>query len=200
VTASDNLNVLQFPRLFHGSVSDLRGTHLVPGQFGGATLGEDPWKHHGQSRKHWVSASDSEDHAWSFAGKARAMQRGGRQRVYEVEPNADTKMGIEHEDHPVLKKAYAEGAWRKPDPAGEYVAPSFRVIAQHDIQPGAQGTFPSIDWSKHAKPGAIDDFNHPFGPRPQYERHENEAYRENRKRRMEAHRNPEPPPQKETLF
>jgi len=196
-----SLSPQQFPRLFHGSISDLRGTHLQPGGFGGASGGQDEWKHLGQSKRDYVSATEHEDTAWNFSAKAAAQGMStGRRRVYEVEPNEQTKMGIEHVDHPVLQKAFDEKWFRKPQPAGEFVSPQFKVIAQHDTQPGAQGTFPSVDWNAHKAKGTIGDTNHPAGPRPQYAAHEAEAYREQRKRKTAARQDPRTSPQKEILF
>lgn len=196
-----NLSPNQFGRLFHGSVSDLRGTHLVPGGFGGASGAQDEWRHLGQSKNDYVSVTDDESKAWDFAAKASAQRMvRGRSRVYEVEPHPETKIGIEHVDHPLMDRAYAEDWYRKPQPAGEHIAPSFKVIAQHDTLPGAQGTFPSVDWSEYKASGWHGDVNHPISPRPQYDHHVVEAYREQSKRRGEERRAGKPAPQKEVLF
>lgn len=197
---SDNLSPHQFGRLFHGSVSDLRGTHLVPGQYGGASAAQDEWKHHGQSKNDYVSATNDESKAWHFADLASAQRLGrtGRTRVYEVEPNEQTKIGIENLDHPVLQQAFREKWWKKPQPAGEHVAPSFRVIAQHDIKPGHQGTFPTINWNQFKAKGKVGDANH-----PPPEDHIAQAYSENTKRRIAERREQRENPtvsQKETLF
>jgi len=202
VSATESLQPAQFPRLFHGSVSELRGTHLVPGQHGGASSAQDEWKGYGQSKHDYVSATDDETKAWHFAHLASAQSLGNtpRPRVYEVEPNAQTKIGVEHTDHPVLRQAFAEKWWKKPQPAGEHVSPQFKVIAQHDTRPGAQGTFPSIDWRKHADMKKAGSVNHPYSARPEYEQHEHEAYREQRQRRNTERAAKKAEPKQQGLF
>lgn len=209
MSGEENLSGQQFGRLFHGSVNDLKGDHLVPGGYGGASGGQDEWKHLGQSKNDYVSATDDESTAWLFA--ARASSQGfhrSRQRVYEVEPHPDTKIGIEHIDHPTLKRAYEEQWWKKPQPAGEHIAPSFKVIAQHDTRPGAQGTFPSINWEQFARKDHVGPVNHPHNAAPQYNEHFHEAYHYQnehyttpaRRAKFYAKRNPTPTDPRDVLF
>lgn len=190
--SAEALQPAQFPqRLFHGSVSELRGDHLQPGGGLGASGGQDEWKHLGQSKNDYVSASERENTAWDFAHKASGQLLGNtpRPRVYEVEPNAQTKMGVEHADSPHMRRAWDEDWYRKPQPAAEWVSPQFKVTAQHDTRPGSQGTFPSIDWRKHVDPrkknasGALWA-NHPHHSNPEYVTHQHEAYREQMTRRI----------------
>lgn len=153
--------------LYHGTTSALEGDTLTPGRSYGATGGyQDPHKHLGQSRKDFVSATESEETAWDFAAKSATMSvsmKPDRKRVHVLESHPDTRMGIEHVDHPELQKAYAEDRWSKPQPAGEWVAPSFKVKETLDIKPGHQGTFPTVNWNQFAPERRVDA-NHPGDP------------------------------------
>lgn len=171
-----SLSPQQFPEtLYHGTIHPLEGDTLVPGKkFGATNLGVDPHKHHGQSRHDWVSATDSEDKAWTFATGASGLSTDAvkpRTRVHVLEPHPDTKIGVEHIDHPVLQKAFAENAWKKPDISGEHVAPSFRVRETLDTRPGWQGTFPQLNWNQFAAKGlrGYHDMNHPSDHRDDWE-------------------------------
>ena len=163
MSASEHLSPEQFPPLFHGSHHDLRGDTLRPGVHSGAGAGSNAtW---GQSNSEVISASSDEDKAWNMASYARGMSGHGdeRLRVYEVEPNAETRMGVEHKEHPARIKAFEDQAWRKPEDNAEFVAPSFKVKRQIDTNLGNQGTFPSINWNKHAKNNrSAPDANHPY--------------------------------------
>jgi len=147
----------QFAHLFHGSSHELVGDTLEPDKRSGASAGSDYHKHRGQSIKDVVSASSDESKAWEMAGKSG----GGRTRVWEVEPHSETRMGVEHVDHPQF--AARSQQFNGVIDNKEFVAPSYRVKQQLDIKPGQQGTFPQVDWNKH---GAVflGDANHPPHP------------------------------------
>lgn len=165
---SSNLSQPQFGSLFHGTIHPLEGDTLRPGQrFGATTPGQDPWASHGQSRKDYVSATDDEGTAWNFAAMAHGQRVHGsgedtRLRVHEVEPNEQTRIGVENAEHPVLQRAFDEDWYTKPKPAGEHVAPEFKVKRTLDIKPGHQGTFPGEDWNRY-RTGGHEDANHPSG-------------------------------------
>jgi len=153
------LSPQQFPpaRLFHGSRHDLDGHTLTPGRRMGATQ-SDVNKPYGQSAKDWVSATAEEHHAWHLAAYQGHGPGSGRARVHEVEPTPQTQMGVEHDDHPVMERAYKEQWFRKPANHAEWVAPSFRVKDTHYMAPGNQGALIGVDWNDvrgRVKPGGF---------------------------------------------
>lgn len=118
---------------FHGSTAQFSvGDRISPGDQ--AILDEDG--------KLNASATTAEDLAWMYA-EDREKVGGPRPRVYEVVP-AD--------DEPVKRL----GPQR-----GEVNSPAFKVVGIVDTQPGAQGTFPEVNWSKYSP---YFNANHPRDP------------------------------------
>src|ERR1700741_2875731 len=118
---------------FHGTVAQLKvGDEIYPGDYG---IIDSQGKDH-------ASATTVENVAWSYAeGKERVD--GPRPRVYQVVP------------------ANGEPVKRLGPQRGEVNSPSFKIVDVVDIQPGMQGTFPEINWSKYSP---YITANHPRTP------------------------------------
>lgn len=148
---------LQGP-LFHGTRHDLEGDTLLPGKRMGATQ-SDTNRRWGQSSREVVSATQREHHAWNLAAYQAGDPGAGRPRVHELEPHPEARIGVEHQDHPEFKRAWAEDQYRKPPDHAEVVAPSFRVKETHFMPPGAQGALIGTDWNKLRPPKKKDVFD-----------------------------------------
>lgn len=118
---------------FHGTTAQLEvGDRIHPGDQ--AILDE--------AGKLNASATTVEDEAWVYA-ESKETVGGPRPRVYEVVPAGD------------------EPAKRLGPQRGEVNSPAFKVVGVVDTQPGAQGTFPEVNWAKYSPSITA---NHPRDP------------------------------------
>ncbi len=118
---------------FHGTVAQLKvGDEIYPGDYG---IIDNKGKNH-------ASATTVEDVAWRYA-ESKERIGGPRPRVYQVVP------------------ADGESVKRLGPQRGEVNSPAFKIVDVVDIQPGMQGTFPEINWSKYS-PYITE--NHPRNP------------------------------------
>lgn len=118
---------------FHGTVAQLKvGDEIYPGDYG---IIDSQGKNH-------ASASTVEDVAWRYA-ESKERVGGPRPRVYQVVP------------------ADGEPVKRLGPQRGEVNSPAFKVVDVINTQPGMQGTFPEINWSKYS-PYITE--NHPRDP------------------------------------
>lgn len=152
---------------FHGTVHDIGvGRHVLPARASGVHNKPGSKGYAMQRSDRHAYASESEAKAWDFAetrsmtSRLKAGEQGfshspssHRARVYEVAPHPMMRKGVYHADHP------------KHDPQSgddrEWIAPQYKVKAVHDIMPGRQGTFPSINWNQFSSVVGISDANHP---------------------------------------
>lgn len=158
MAAVSNLNPQQF--LYHGTAMDVEGDKLLPASVHGkGSYWGDTGHTRNEPAQDYAWAHPNEATAWSFADdrlKAHLMGVPGvpeetemrRSRVYAVHPNPEQSPG-----HDLSIP-------------GEVKAPHFDVAERIDIQPGAQGTFPDINWNKYARGGGTqlpgdEDANHP---------------------------------------
>jgi hypothetical protein len=137
---------------FHGTASHISDA-VRPGVQVGKTVWGRTGESHGQPSEEHAFATSDETEAWTFAKYAGGADKDGRARVYTVAPHPDMKVGVHHPAH----ADYSEdmGDMR------EYVAPEFKVTGRHDIAPGHQGTFPTINWHQFAHADIVGDPNHP---------------------------------------
>jgi hypothetical protein len=146
-----SLNPQQFP-LFHGTAHPLEGDKILPGKEIGRSQWKDAGEIHGERSSDHAWASPDEPLAWNYArvasGHLDHTDPANRPRVHEVAP------------HPEMRR----GSTNTFDETGgdEYYAPHFKTTGVvHDIKPGHQGTFPTINWQQFATSG---DANHPDHP------------------------------------
>jgi hypothetical protein len=156
---ADNLGP-QF--LYHGTDVDIKDDQILPAKVHG---GESNWGDTGSSY-----GEPSNEHAWAHPSEAKTWEfakdrvnyhygmdgdaPGRRARVFAVKPNEQMTPG-------------GRGV------AGEYKAPHFDIAHPIDIQPGHQGTFPEVNWNKHALDGGHalpgeGDANHPTDDEVKY--------------------------------
>lgn len=137
---------------FHGTAS-----HISDAVRPGAQVGKTVWgrtgESHGQPSEEHAFATSDEDEAWKFARYAGGADKSRRARVYTVAPHPDMKVGVHHPEHAEYSPDLGE--------IHEYVAPEFKVTGRHDIAPGHQGTFPTINWHQFSHPDIVGDPNHP---------------------------------------
>lgn len=162
MSADNALNGQQF---FHGTAHDV-GKRVVPADQSGREVHPGKRTLGGRRAGTVAFATTSEKQAWDFADMAAShavtnasgnidqSRTRPRARVYEVHPHEESKAGLYNSAHP---------RFRKNSPRidhEEYVAPHWDVKAQHDIQPGQQGTFPQLNWNQFAIHQTWDT-NHP---------------------------------------
>lgn len=119
---------------FHGSTHQFElGDKVLPGRY--ALIDENDVL--------YASATTEEEIAWVYTDHAETYgtERG---RVYRVEPSNGHNL-----------KDFGEADKK------EVNSPAFTVVEQIDIQPGRQGTFPEIDWTKYHQHGRNSFANHP---------------------------------------
>lgn len=160
------LNPDQF---FHGTTHNIKGGTVRPANDVGKTVSEyaagDPGNLSGGD--HAFAIRNDERYAWHAASTFH--RKGGRARVYEVEPAGDMKPGPWNKEHPNFQRHLAEqdvspaqiGATKSQD---EWASRSgFKVKSQIDTMPGRQGTFPTINWNQFKKSPSPSnpDANHP---------------------------------------
>jgi hypothetical protein len=150
-------------QFFHGTAREISDA-VRPGAQVGHTVWENMVQENGQPSNQHAYATTDEDEAWDFASHAGEIERSryrlgqqehppARARVYTVAPHPDMKPGIHHPAHPLHDESTGE--------LHEYIAPEFKVTGHHDIAPGQQGTFPSINWHDFSHPDISGDPNHP---------------------------------------
>lgn len=137
---------------FHGTASHITDA-VRPGLQVGKTVWGRTGESHGQPSEEHAFATSHEDEAWSFAKFAGGADKTRRARVYTVAPHPDMRVGVHHPEHAEYSEDLGE--------IHEYVAPEFKVTGRHDIAPGDQGTFPSINWHQFAHADVNGDPNHP---------------------------------------
>lgn len=126
----DSLNPQQF---FHGTRAHIPvGGSVLPS----GKTGVEP--NHDISDASRVYLETNENEAWKWADSAYggASETLGRPWVGRVKPTGGA------DGHGV----------------GEHTAKSAQVVERHDIMPGRQGTFPTINWNQFAK---FSEVNHP---------------------------------------
>jgi hypothetical protein len=149
-------------QFFHGTAREISDA-VRPGAQVGFSVWKDMGASEGQPSSQHAFATTDEDEAWSFAHAAHSVGMSNhlisgwpepdRARVYSVAPHPDMKLGIHHPEHPMHSGTSGE--------LHEYIAPEFKVTDRHDIEPGRQGTFPSINWKDFSHPDISGDPNHP---------------------------------------
>lgn len=162
------LSPQQFPQWFHGTRHDIEGGWVEPAdkvgkQVSEASLG-DPGGLSGGN--HAFAVRGDEGYAWHAAQEFHNQQI-GRARVYEVHPTRDRYPGPWNPEHRDFRENVRARGY-DPDEAGqdEWASPTgWKVKSRIDIKPGHQGTFPQVDWEKHAVRlwtlPRRTDFNHP---------------------------------------
>lgn len=151
--------------LFHGTADEIHGDKILPAKVHGGnsnwgTTGsaydepsnEHAWAHPSE-HKTWEFAQDRVNYQYGMWGET-GETHGRRARVYAVKPNDHTTPG-------------------NGGVPGEFKAPHFDIAHPIDIMPGRQGTFPEINWNKHALEGGSripgdGDPNHPTDAEVQY--------------------------------
>lgn len=142
---------------FHGTAS-----HISDAVRPGVQVGRSIWGRTGESAgqpsEEHAFATEDEDEAWKFAETAHQIEYGrngyaGRARVYTVAPHPEMRPGVHHPKHPAHSEDLGE--------LHEWVAPEYKITGRHDIQPGHQGTFPTINWRQFAHQDISGDPNHP---------------------------------------
>ena len=157
------LNPQQFA-LFHGTGHPLQGDKIIPGRDFGHSRWGASGDLYGERSDHHAWSTPQEDLAWSYgihtAYHLDHTDPATRARVHEVAP------------HPEMR----EGSTNTIEDNGftEHFAPHFKTTGVvHDIMPGRQGTFPTINWQQFERrdpiietaPGEQYDANHPEHPK-----------------------------------
>lgn len=162
-----NLNPQQF--LYHGTAMDVEGDKLLPASVHGKGS---YWENTGHSRN-----EPAQDHAWAHPNETLAWSFAEdrvKAHLMGTEALGVGGDGIPADQDGVMRRARVYAV--RPNPAqspghdssipGEVKAPHFDIAERIDIQPGAQGTFPDVNWNKYARGGGTqlpgdEDANHP---------------------------------------
>lgn len=153
-------------QFFHGTTHDV-GERVLPASKAGVPVSGytegDPGNLSGGD--HAFAVRNDEDYAWRAA--LRFHSNGQRPRVYKVEPADDMKPGPWNKEHRDFYQHVSE-RMNVSDPSAlhqdEWASRTgFKVTGQHDIAPGHQGTFPSLNWNQFKRngPKVGPDANHP---------------------------------------
>ena len=161
-----NLNETQFPTLYHGTSHLLEGGEVKPATPGKNSTEGDMNARYGQSKFDVASATSDESTAWKFAAIAAAertrLGKDAYPAVHKVEAHPETRLGVEHLDHPVNQQAWDEDWYRKPENHEEYVAPSFKVQETYTARKGQDQPIYGEAWGKYGTPSPAPETNKPM--------------------------------------
>ena len=151
---------------FHGTVHDIGiGGRILPARESGKSNYKGTMGYAGQRSDRHAYATEDESEAWEFANRKvdRSTEQALRQeqrppasqraRVYEVAAHPMMRKGVYHPEHPLHRTDV--------NSVQEWIAPHYKVTAVHDIMPGRQGTFPTINWNQFSSAVSFSDANHP---------------------------------------
>lgn len=161
----------QFGTLFHGTSHDIGDTVLPRDNTDVEYRGG--WEQPGTSSR--AHATTREWIAWDFARLSsvkRARKESNakgepvvpeRTRIYEVEPASDTRIGVEHKDHPDYGRSGAIDSEEHISDIGFKVKHRIDIAQPVGPERWRHGTFPQINWAEHGQsiPGDPDRYNHP---------------------------------------